>query len=112
MYLCIDYRELNKRTMKNKYPISCIEDMFDQLNEVTMFSNIYPRLGYHKIKIREGDVPKIAFRTMYGHFESYVIWTHQCPCGIHRINELSIQGVSHTSVIVFIDDILVYSKMD
>ena len=75
-----------------------------------MFSNLYPRLGYHQIKIKEGDVPKIAFRTVYDHYEAYVIWTHQCPCGIHRINESSIQGVSHTSVIVFIDDIFVYSN--
>ena len=63
MRLCIDYRELNKRTVKNKYPLPRIEDMFDKLREVTILSKIDFRLGYHKIKIKERDTPRTAFST-------------------------------------------------
>ena len=62
MHLCIDYIELNKRMMKNKYPLPRIEDLFDQLKEATVFSKIDLRLAYHQIKIKEGDVPKTTFR--------------------------------------------------
>ena len=61
MRLCIDYRELNKRTVKNKCPLPHIEDLFDQLREATIFSKIDLRLGYHKIKIKEEDIPKTSF---------------------------------------------------
>ena len=73
MRLCIDYRELNKRTIKNKYPLPRIEYLFDQLKEATVFSKIDLRLGYHQIRINEKDVPKIAFKTRYGHYEFVVI---------------------------------------
>ena len=65
--MCIDYRQLNKVTVKNKYPLPCIDDLFDQLQGACVFSKIDLRSGYHQLKIRVMDVPKTAFRTRYGH---------------------------------------------
>ena len=94
MRLYIDYRELNKRTIKKKYPLPIIEDLFDQLKEATVFSKIDLRSGYHQIKINEKDVPKTTFRTRYSHYEFDVIWPHQCPSCIYGVNEPGIQGMS------------------
>ena len=67
--MCIDYRQLNKVTIKNKYPIPRIGDLFDQLQGACVFSKIDLRTGYHQLKIRATDVPKTAFWTRYGHYE-------------------------------------------
>ena len=67
--MCIDYRQLNKVTVKNKYPLPRIDDLFDQLQGACTFSKIDLRSGYHQLKIRATDVPKAAFRTRYGHYE-------------------------------------------
>ncbi|GKE61810.1 putative reverse transcriptase domain-containing protein, partial [Tanacetum coccineum] len=69
MRMCIDCRELNKLTIKNRYPLPRIDDFFDQLQGACCFSKIKLRLGYHQLRFREEDIPKIAFRTHYGHFE-------------------------------------------
>ena len=65
--MCIDYRELNKLTIKNKYPLPRIDDLFDQLQGKTVFSKIDLQYGYHQLRIKDEDIPKTIFRTQYGH---------------------------------------------
>jgi hypothetical protein len=64
--MCVDYRSLNEVTIKNKYPLPRIEDLFDQMKRSSVFSKIDLRSGYHQLKIRESDIPKTAFCTRYG----------------------------------------------
>ena len=73
MRMCVDYRELNKLTLKNKYPLPRIDDLFDQLKGASVFSKMDLKSGYHQLKIKPADVPKTAFRTRYGHYEFTVV---------------------------------------
>ena len=71
--LCMNYRQLNRVTIKNRYPLPRIDDLLDQLRGVRVYSMIDLRTGYHQLRVRETDIPKTAFRTCYGHFEFTVM---------------------------------------
>ena len=71
--LCIEYRQLNKVTIKNRYPLPRIDDLFDQLRGAQVYSKIDLHIGYHQLRVRETDIPKTAFKTRYGHFEFTVM---------------------------------------
>ena len=73
LQLCIDYRQLNKVTIKNRYPLPRIDDLFDQLRGARAYSKIDLCTGYHRLRVRESDIPKTTFRTRYGHFEFTVM---------------------------------------
>ncbi|KAA0036185.1 reverse transcriptase [Cucumis melo var. makuwa] len=114
MRLCIDYRELNKVTVKNRYPLPRIDDLFDQLQGTTVFSKINLRSEYHQLRIKDGDVPKTAFRSRYGHYEFIVMsfgLTNASVVFIDLMNKVFREFLD-TFVIVFIDDILIYSKTE
>jgi hypothetical protein len=110
--MCVDYCPLNVVTIKNKYPLPCIDALFDQLVGAKVFSKIDLRLGYHQIKIRPQDVPKTTFSTRYGLYEYLVMsfgLTNAPAFFMYLMNSVFIPELDKF-VVVFIDDILIYSK--
>nr|GEW94484.1 putative reverse transcriptase domain-containing protein [Tanacetum cinerariifolium] len=110
--MCIDYRELNKLTIKNRYPLPRIDDMFDQLQGSSMYSKIDLRSSYHQLRVQEKDIPITAFRTRYGHYEFQVM-----PFGLTNAPAVFMDLMNRVCwpfldkfVILFIDDIVIYSK--
>ena len=112
MCMCIYYRHLNKLTVRNKYPLPRIDDLFDQLQGSTIFSKIDLRSGYHQLKIREEDVPKSTFCSRYGHYEFLIMpfGLTNAPAVFMDLMNRVFQQYLDSFVMVFIDDILVYYK--
>ncbi|GKB89786.1 putative reverse transcriptase domain-containing protein [Tanacetum coccineum] len=110
--MCIHYRELNKLTVKNRYPLPRINDLFDQLQGSSVYSKIDLRLGYHQLRIKEEDILIIAFRTRYGYFEFQVMTfgLTNAPAVFMDLMNRVCKPYLDKFFIVFIDDILVYSK--
>jgi hypothetical protein len=109
--MCIDYRSLNEVNVKNKYPLLRIEDLFNQLRGATVFSKIDLRSGYHQLRIRPSNIPKIEFITMYGLYEFTVMsfgLTNALAYFMYLMNSVFMDYLDKF-VVVFIDDILVYS---
>ncbi|GKD97025.1 putative reverse transcriptase domain-containing protein [Tanacetum coccineum] len=109
--MCIDYRELNKLTVKNRYPLPRIDDLFDQLQGSSVYSKIDLRSGYHQLRVRDEDIPKNAFRTWYKHYEFQVklFGLTNAPAVFKDLMNRVCKPYLDKFVIVFNDDILIYS---
>ncbi|GKE45026.1 putative reverse transcriptase domain-containing protein [Tanacetum coccineum] len=112
--MCIDYHELNKLIVKNRYPLSSINDLFDQLQGSSVYSKIDLRSGYHQLRIHDEDIPKTAFRTCYGHYEFQVMpfGLTNAPAVFMDLMNWVCKPYLDKFVIVFINAILIYSMSE
>ena len=112
--LCINYKQLNRVTIKNRYPLLRIDDLFDQLRGARVYSKIDLRTGYHQLRVKEANIPKIAFRTRYGHFEFTVMpfGLKNAPTAFMDLMHRVFQPYLDQFVVVFVDDILIYSQSE
>jgi hypothetical protein len=110
--LCIYFRQLNKVTIKNKYPLPMIDDLFDQLKDSRIFSKIDLRSGYHQVRIKEEDIKNTTFRTRYGHYEFTVVsfGLSNAPVVFMCLMNGVFREYLDKFVIVFLDEILIYSN--
>ncbi|GKA95606.1 putative reverse transcriptase domain-containing protein [Tanacetum coccineum] len=110
--MCIDYRELNKLTVKNRYPLPRIDDLFDQLQGSSIYSKIGLRFGYYQLRVREEDIPQTAFITRYGHYEFQVMsfGLTNAPAVFMDLMNKVCKPYLDKFIIVFIDDILIHSR--
>ena len=108
----MDFRQLNKVTVKNRYPLPRIDDLMDQLIGASVFSKIDLRSGYHQIRVKAEDIPKTAFRTRYGHYDYHVMsfGVTNAPVVFMDYMNTIFRPYLDKFVVVFIDDILIYSK--
>nr|GEU41202.1 putative reverse transcriptase domain-containing protein [Tanacetum cinerariifolium] len=110
--MCIDYKELNKLTIKNRYLLHRIDDLFDQLQRSQFFSQVDLKSGYHQLRVHEDDIPKTVFRTRYGHFEFTLMpfGLTNAPAVFKDLMNRVYRPYLEKFLIVFIEDILIYSK--
>ena len=110
--LCIDYQQLNTVTIKNRYPLPRIDDLFDQLRGARVYSKIDLRTGYHQLRVREADIPKTTFKTRYGHFEFTIMpfGLTNAPTAFMDLMHRVFQPYLYQFVVIFVDDILIFSQ--